>query len=247
MMHLVVGTDTYGRVKVVGKTAIVTTFSMFQLLPVEPLKSYYVWGPTKSRTEGIPFLAQVQKVTIRGVPLACVDRHSVAIAYLRAILAVMVMFGFMPVFVGLMMNLSGHRMDDFAVTVVGLGGGCLATGAAVGVLTYVVPTTSRRERAIRTYCGEMLGVCIDPAWVAPEAADAIRVALPRLKNLDREAAAGPRSEYLRELIRTRCDDAAGAKHDSEARTDELLDQLRHLDRVGPTQAADGEPSGLDRQ
>jgi hypothetical protein len=150
----------------------------------------------------------------------------------------MVMFGFMPVFVGLMMNLNGHRMDDFAVTIVGLGGACLATGAAVGVLTYVVPTTSRREQAIRRYCGEVLGVCIDPARVVPEAADAIREALPQLKNLDREAAAGPRSECLRELIRTRCDVAAGAKHDSETRTDELLDQLRHLDRVALAQAID---------
>ena len=56
MMSVVVGTDTYGQVKAVDKTAVVTMFSMVQMLPVRPIKSYYVWGPTTSETTGVPFL-----------------------------------------------------------------------------------------------------------------------------------------------------------------------------------------------
>ena len=66
MIHVVVGTDSYGRVKRLGKTAVVTTFSMAQLLPLWPVKSYYVWGQAMSEAEGIPYLASIRKVALRG-------------------------------------------------------------------------------------------------------------------------------------------------------------------------------------
>jgi hypothetical protein len=241
MMHVVVGTDTYGRVKAVDKTTIVTMFSMVQLLPVAPIKSYYVWGPATSEVTGVPFLASIRSIKLRGVPLVRVDRTSAAFAYVRAALAALVLVGFIGTFSGLIFSANGKPMDDFALTVIRLAEGCLATGVAGGVLTYIVPTTSRRERAIRTYCGEMLGVCIDPGRVVPEVAVAVREMLPQFASPARAGVIRPRSEYVQELILTRCDAATAASPDCEALTDELLDQLRHLDRVAPAQAAEAEP------
>lgn len=241
MIHVVVGTDSYGRVKAVGKTAVVTTFSMVQSLPFGPLESYSVWGPATSETEGVPFFAQVRKVTLCGVPLARVDRTSVAFAYARAVLAVLVIFGFIGTFMGLILSREGRELDDFGRTAIQLAEACLVTGVVGGVLTYLVPTAGRRERAIRTYCGEMLGVCIDPGRVAPAVADAIREALPQPDDPKRASVPRPRTEHVRELILTRCDAATGPGDDCEAMTDELLDQLRHLDGVAFDQAVATEP------
>jgi hypothetical protein len=217
MIHVVGGTDTYGRVKAVGKTAIVTTFRMVQMLPVEPLESYYVWEPITSETVGVPFLAHVQKVVVRGVPLARLDRTSVALAYVRAVFATAVLGGFIGTFTGLMVSLDRKPLDDVALTMTRFAEICLVTGAAGGLLTYLVPTVSRRERAIRTYCGEMLGVCIDPARVVPEAAAAIREALRQPDNPGQPGVGRPRSEYVRELILTRCDEATDAGYDCDNR------------------------------
>lgn len=238
MMYVVVGTDTYGRVKAVDKTAIVTIFSMLQMLPFMPIKSYYVWGSATSEVIGVPFLASVRKIKLRGITLARVDWTSVAFAYIRAALAALVIIGFIGTFTGLVFSANGKRMDDFALTVTRLAQACLAIGVAGGVLTYLVPTTSRRERAIRKYCGEELGVCIDPGKVLPEVAAAVREMLPQITSPDGEGVIRSRSDYLRKLLLTRCDVAAEASSDRETLTDELLDQLRHLDRVTSAQTAD---------
>lgn len=230
MFHAVVGTDVYGRIKAVNRTAIVTTFSMLQLLPFKPLRSYYTWGLTEWKTTGIPLLAQERTATIRGVELARVDRISVAFAYARAAFAAMTLFGFMITLVALM-SLGDKPMDNFARTLTQLAEACLVAGVAGGLLTYLIPTTGRRERAIRRACGELLGVCIDPALITPEAAAALREALPHFGESDREDATQQRSHCVRELVQTRCDVATGTGHDCEFRTDELLDQLAHLERV----------------
>ena len=230
-MHVVVGTDAYGRVKGVHKTAIVTVFSMVQSLPVAPIKSYYAWGSATSETIGVPFLATVRNVQLRGLPLARVDRTSVAFSYVRAALAALILIGFIGTFSGFIFSLNGKPMDDFARTATRLAEACLATGVAGGVLTFLVPTVGRRERLIRSFCGELLGVCIDPGRVASDVAAAIGETLPQFDIQDRSGAKRPRLEIVRNLVLTRCDVATDDGRDCEARTDELLDQLRHLDRV----------------
>jgi hypothetical protein len=230
MIDVVVGTDTYGRVKAVGKTAIVTKFSMLQMLPVGPLQSYYVWGPATTKTSGIPLLAQVQQVKMRGFPLARVNRTSVVFAYFRAVFAALVLAGFIVTFSGFVFSRDGKPMDDHALMINQFAEACLVTGVVGGILTYLIPTTGRRERAIRTYCSEMLGACIDPAQVAPEVTAAIREALPPPDNPDRVSGTRSRADHVQELILTRCDAAANAGRDLEAKTDDLLDQLRHFDR-----------------
>lgn len=42
-MHFHWGADSYGRVKVVGRTAIVTRFFAVDSLPIYPLQSFYLW------------------------------------------------------------------------------------------------------------------------------------------------------------------------------------------------------------
>ena len=164
-----------------------------------------------------------------------------AFAYVRAALAALVVVGFIGTFTGLISSANGQPMDDFALTVTRLAQACLVTGVAGGGLSWFVPTTRRRGWAFRTFWGVRLGVCIDPGRVVPEVAVAVREMLPQFDSTDRAGVTRSRSEYLRELILARCDAAAGTGPDWEALTDDLLDQLRHLDRVASAQAADAEP------
>jgi hypothetical protein len=54
MIHVTVGSDTYGRVKTVGTTPIVTRVGMISSLPVFPLESFYFVrvGERTSQLEG---------------------------------------------------------------------------------------------------------------------------------------------------------------------------------------------------
>jgi hypothetical protein len=83
-IHVVSGTDTYGRVKTVSGTPIVTKFAMLQLLPIYPIQSFYSTGSGPTETTGIPFLASTKSVPIHGFPLASLDLISVLLAYVRA-------------------------------------------------------------------------------------------------------------------------------------------------------------------
>jgi hypothetical protein len=98
----------------------------------------------------------------------------------------------------------------------------------------------RRERAIRNYCGELLGTCIDPGRVAPQFAVAIRETLPPFDDQDRAGVTKSRSELVHELILARCNAATEAGRDCESRTDELLDLLWGMDPNGSTPPEDYE-------
>lgn len=50
MVPVVVGTDSYGRVKCVGKTPIVTRFEMLQMFPLRPIESMYFCGMGEEET-----------------------------------------------------------------------------------------------------------------------------------------------------------------------------------------------------
>src|SRR4051794_39809742 len=81
-MLVTFGSDTYGRVKTVDSTPIVTKFGMVSAFPVFPLESFYFIRSGESTSEGIPFLAQVHSTGIKAIPLARVDKLSVLMAYI---------------------------------------------------------------------------------------------------------------------------------------------------------------------
>jgi hypothetical protein len=164
MIHVSAGTDTYGRVKTVAGTPIVTKFAMLQFLPLYPLQSYYFIGTGPTETTGVPFLASMKTVAVSGIPLATVDTTSVAIAYARGVFGALAIVGFMVIIPGIM-YLSGERLDNFAMMATRALLISLIVGAVGGLLTYALLLTPRREREIRQHCGELLGVAVDPARV----------------------------------------------------------------------------------
>ena len=116
MVHISAGTDTYGRVKAVAGTPIVTKFAMLQLLPLYPLQSFYFTGTGPIETTGVPFLASTTSVAIKGIPLATLDVTSVVMAYARGVFGGLAIVGFMVIVPGIM-SLTGENLDDFAMTV----------------------------------------------------------------------------------------------------------------------------------
>ena len=72
MVHLHVGADTYGRVKTVGRTSIVTRFWGVQMFPCYPMASYYVSAHSTDHEDGVPLVA---------IPCARLDWTSVTMSY----------------------------------------------------------------------------------------------------------------------------------------------------------------------
>ena len=93
MTWVTAGTDTYGRVKNVGGTSVVTKFAMLSALPLWPVQSFFYCGISEKQTEGVPFLCWSTTTTISGMPLTCVDRYSVLMAYLRGAFAALTVLG----------------------------------------------------------------------------------------------------------------------------------------------------------
>lgn len=222
-MHIATGTDTYGRVKTVGGTPIVTRFAMLQAMPIYPLQSFYYARAGRTETLGIPLLASYQAVKVHGIPLARVDRLSVAMAYTRGILGAMTVIGFLAV-IPILMRLTGARLDAFAMTAMRVLIACFTIGAVGGLLTYTIPLASKRERRIRRCCGELLGICADPARVTLAASVAIEAQAALAASpgdLD-----SPRCALLQQLVTVRSRVARSVDLDlMEQETDRLLDQL----------------------
>ncbi len=226
------GTDTYGKVKRVGPTTIVTKFAMLSALPLWPVESYYYAGPGESRTEGIPFISWSTTTAIRGMPLARIDRLSVLMAYIRAVCGTMLVFGSFSI-IFLVMSLNNRQLDNFQY-----GATCFllilfCAGALGGILTYCLPyQMTRRESDIRRACGELLGICADPALVRQDVAQAV---LTSLRDQDTAGNCDPfdarpvrvdRRDSLVQLARVRAMMALRQSGESlERRTDELLAQI----------------------
>jgi hypothetical protein len=225
------GTDTYGRVKKVGSTTVVTKFAMLYAIPIWPVESYFYAAPGQSRFKGVPFFGGLQTTEIRGMPLAHIDRFSVLIAYLRGLFGGMVVVGCMWLIVFLV-NRHGPPPDDFARTAsyVLLTGLCV--GALGGLLTYCVPfQVTQRERMIRETCAEVLTMCIDPAQLRRDVAQRILSALAD-PDVSSETAARSAPHPARaptlpvRLARVRAVIALGHERAPlEVRTDEILAQL----------------------
>jgi hypothetical protein len=229
-MHVHVGLDTYGKVKSVGGTSIVTKFFMVNGVPVYPLESFYFSAAEGQALDERPFLGL--RLPVTGIPLARVDRASVLIAYLRGLCGVLVVVGFIGsifMIVPLLMGPQGMAVDPVK-TLQGML--CvLGVGIVVGALTYAIPLASRRERLIRRHCGELLGFCADPARThADLAAQMFQEQLSGASSADMSEAALSRLNCLLQLIKARCR-IAGGQHvrEMEQTTDELLARLSHRD------------------
>lgn len=232
MVTLIVGTDTFGRVKSVGGTPIITKFAMLQFLPLFPLQSFYFTAMGKPQVSGIPFVVLSKSAAIYGIPLARVSRTSVAMAYIRGGFGAMTIVGFLAMVPG-MMYLMGEPLDDLALMALRGLVTSFAVGSLGGLLTYLVPLASRRERRIRSACGVVLGICVDPARVPVATVEGLEASLedPVLRET-MESAKESKIGIILRLIVARARMARGlGVEEAERDTDELLDRLEHLDRM----------------
>jgi hypothetical protein len=180
MIWVTAGTDVYGAVRKVDKTPVVTKFAMLQLMPIYPLESFYFARMGPASHAGIPFLLGQSSQSILGLRLARIDRTSVWTAYVRGIAAAILVVGFMGTLFGLYMTMTSNinprdpvQRNLLPVAVAVLTAAVLL-GAPTYYFTYVVPD---REKRIRQFCGEILGIAADPAHVELETAkELIRLA-----------------------------------------------------------------------
>jgi hypothetical protein len=226
-MIISAGTDTYGRVKEVSGTPIVTQFAMLQAFPLYPLRSFYLVRSGPTEFEGIPLIASAQSTAIVGIPLASVDMTSVLVGYLRGVFGALVLFGFLFLFMPAFMYLIGDRGGRFSPSFLRWVVILFSAGVLGGALSYLVPLTNRREKDIRRYCGEILGIAADPARVLPETSAQLAEKVATLA----PAREPSKAALIRELVQSRANISQDVERGQmERRTDELLGQLRSLER-----------------
>lgn len=232
MVAVTFGSDTYGKVKQVSGTPVVTKFGMLWSLPLIPLESYFYAGPGPSTFQGIPFVFGIYATAIRGLPLARIDKLSVAMAYCRGFCGALAVVGFLSIVPGIM-YLTGEQLDDFAVIAAQGLVACLIGGIVGGLLSYSVPfQVTARQRAIRRACEEILGICADPALVRHDVALEIEKAITGDAQFVGSGTAGDspsgveKLDLCYKLCTTRLKIALGGPQDNlEQRTDELLTDL----------------------
>lgn len=226
MVTVSAGTDTYGRVKSVCGTPIVTKFAMLQALPLYPLQSFYFVGTGRSEIVGVPFIASSQSEAIHGISLSHVDTTSVVMAYARGIFGALAIIGSIAM-VPIIIHFTGERLDQIAwIATYGLLTS-LVVGAVGGLLTYAIPLTSRREREIRTFCTVLLGISADPARVPPDIALQLQQRVELCDDLEDDS----RTATIRQLIAVRAKIGQAMDVDQmERKTDELLAVLTTADR-----------------
>lgn len=223
MVTVAVGTDTFGRVKTVRGTPIVTKFATLQFLPVYPLQSFYYISSGPTESIGVPFIGSVQSAGIQGIQLANIDRTSVLIAYIRSVCATAVLLGFLGVLFPGIMYMTGEHLDDFALILLRYLSAVLIVGIVGGTATYLIPLTTRREHEIRSHCYELLGISIDPARLPINTAKAVL----EFANQNHNSLDPRKLRLIRDLIDTRVKLAAGTGDLSdESTTDDILWQLQ---------------------
>ncbi len=221
------GTDTYGRVKKVAGTPIVTKFVMLQALPIYPLESYYFLGFGTSKVAGIPFIAETRTMSIQGIRLASIDKTSAAIAYARGLFGALTIVGFFVIVPGIMF-LRGDRLDEFATIAMRGLLSAFVIGVLGGILTYIVPLMSRRERFIRQFCAELLGASVDPARVSAETSEDIANFVKQRYGTDIDS----RIQCLSTLIDCRANIARSVDRDGmEIKTDQLIERLTSFEQT----------------
>ena len=105
--------------------------------------------------------------------------------------------------------------------------GVLAAGMVGGLLTYLLPFTTKREQNIRRLCGQLLGIAADPA----RAPSIISERLAERVSVEHALSEDPKTQLICELIKVRAEmSQANSTADGEARTDELLAQILQSER-----------------
>jgi len=221
-----VGTEFYGRVKSVQQLPIVTSFWMFNYIPILPRESWYC-RKIKSEFAGVPLIASTERFEVDGIPLAKLDAASVVISYLRALgavgLIISVLWSVMFVVMYLNPSPAAVQPDGFVYAVFSIG----AIGTAVGGITYVIPLCSRRERRIRQVCHEVLGWAIDPAVVTKPMSQRLLAFINELSQASGRI--DSTQELMQMLVVTRCRIAQGQdRNDNEARTTQILEELSSI-------------------
>jgi hypothetical protein len=233
LMYVSAGTKFYGLVKKVGDVSIVTRFIMFQEMPVFPLESHYLIGEERTETSGVPFLAATHKSIANSIPLAKVDWLSVIFGYIRAVCLAIVVVGlggaaisgtiYLSVLAG---TITPGRPIEGGWQIVQVMVVLFIIATVTGQATYMVPAIKPRDRHIRQSCGELLGLCIDPALVVP--AVALRLEQGLLDSSDQSLSRDPmddRSANIRQLVLLRCQISRASSQELEIATDQLLLRL----------------------
>jgi hypothetical protein len=219
MHHILVGTFAYGRVKKVGSTPIVTRFFMVSGIPVFPLESWYFIRIVATISDGVPFIAQNRSMEIEGIPLARLDKLSIAIAYARAVFTAMAVGG--AVALALLYIFGKGDITERETEIGTVFGTIAAIGTVAASCTYILPfQMTRRERNIRRLCGPVLKIAADPARVRRDYVSLME------RVLDRSAVVSGLTEMVHELARTRMRIALGEPRLAlENHTDTLLERI----------------------
>ncbi len=219
------GTDTYGKVKSVQGVSVVTTFAMFQFLPIYPVESFYLMTLGPLDQHGIPFGPKRFTREFQGLPLSKLDALSVATAYLRGVFAFLAVLGSLVLVPGYSL-IRGEQLDEVAMLIVKILIGSLLIGLVGGGLSYILCPISAREKSIRACCGELLGIAIDPARIPPDWNQSLLAETQAADVFD----TSERDRLIRRLVQARVRMADADEEDSAERlTDELLESLRLTD------------------
>ena len=227
MVPVTAGSDTYGSVKKVGNTRVVTKFVMLNAVPLYPLESFYCLDAGQTTSTGVPFVFSLQNTSIIGLPLARIDRLSVVMTYVRGLCGLLVVFGSV-VIAPIVMHLTGAHLDDFAIVATVVLACIFLIGCIGGAISYLLPPgVSEREESIRLCCGRLLGIEADPAAIRSDVArELVQWCREVAEWATEEVDPSPGDTLVRKLIMARLKIAIdGPSEVHEARTDRLLERL----------------------
>lgn len=222
--------EVLGRIKSVEGTRVVTMFHALGPFPIRPIQSYFLKMQDPELWSVEPLLRHDDNGDpLQAYPLRSIDRVSLAMAYARWALGLM-LTAIIPLLFILIHHLSGDPLPDGGGLATRLLVSALAIGVVGGALSYLFPRVPDRERRIRTHCGECLGMAADPALVWLHWASEI---IETLKRRPVTPGTPRRAMLIRDLTVTRARLAlADDPRALEERTDRLLDELEVLDRRG---------------
>lgn len=231
MIVVTFGSDTYGKVRRVGRTSVLTRFAMLQFAPIFPLESLYYARQGDSNSDLISLIYGTDATAPRAIPLARIDKLSVAMAYFRGLCATLALVGCISL-VPAVMHFSGERLDRVAIMMTQVLVSCLIAGTAAGALSYCIPwQTGNRQRSIRRASCRVLGMDADPAMFRRDVAEEIaaftggRIAGDELPSGEVEEAI----DLSMRLVATRLEIALGGPVQLlEQRSDKLLDRIRRV-------------------
>lgn len=226
MTKIVAGTETYGRIKNVDGTPVVTQFAMLYWIPLWPVRSFYLSRLGETKAGGILFLASRTEREIVGVQLNRICTASVLFGYLRGLIGTVFLLGMLFSIVSLMSGGGPRGAPPWIENALYL---ITAVSAVLGGITYLIPLTSPREKMIRQHCGTILKLAIDPALIKPEDARSILAELPEIWARCSSASSNDEEreelKMICKLIQTRCKLSGKRSAKLESRSDELLASL----------------------